>query len=45
VNSADLAILLNQWGFAGPADINGSGAVDASDLAIMLGAWGSCSGT
>jgi hypothetical protein len=45
VNSADLAILLNSWGFSGPADINGSGAVDASDLAIMLGAWGTCSGT
>jgi len=27
-----------------PADINGSGTVDASDLAAVLGAWGTCSG-
>jgi hypothetical protein len=27
-----------------PADVDGSGSVDASDLAAVLGAWGACSG-
>ena len=27
-----------------PADLDGSGTVDASDLAVVLGAWGPCSG-
>jgi|688.fasta_scaffold91690_5 hypothetical protein len=29
---------------AGPADLNGDGAVNGDDLGIMLGAWGPCSG-
>ena len=45
VGSSDLAILLNQWGIAGSADINGSGVVDAADLGAMLAAWGGCPGT
>jgi hypothetical protein len=27
-----------------PADIDGSGTIDAADLAAVLGAWGTCSG-
>ena len=27
-----------------PADLDGSGSVDAGDLAILLNAWGSCAG-
>ena len=27
-----------------PADIDGSGTIDAADLAAVLGAWGACSG-
>lgn len=45
INGADLAILLSQWGPAGPttvSDIDGSGFVDGADLSILLGGWGPC---
>ncbi|TVQ31959.1 MAG: choice-of-anchor B family protein [Phycisphaeraceae bacterium] len=46
VGSADLAILLGNWGpcpnppAACPADLTGDGQVGAADLAILLGEWG-----
>jgi len=42
VSSADLAILLSQWGLTGPADLDGSGEVDSADLSTLLSAWGGC---
>jgi hypothetical protein len=40
VGPLDLALLLGDWGAStSPADLNGSGTVDAPDLAILLGAW------
>ncbi|MCX5652845.1 MAG: hypothetical protein NTU45_15865 [Planctomycetota bacterium] len=42
VGSADLALLLSQWGGAGAGDLDGDGATGARDLAAMLGAWGAC---
>ncbi len=39
VDASDLAILLSNWGTAGPGDIDGSGVVEAPDLAILLGKW------
>lgn len=42
VGSADLGILLGDWGMSGgPADFDGGG-VGSGDLAILLGAWGPC---
>ncbi|TVQ30789.1 MAG: hypothetical protein EA376_11755 [Phycisphaeraceae bacterium] len=46
VGSADLAILLGNWGPCPsgqpcPADLDCDGAVGSSDLAILLGSWGS----
>ncbi|MEY3026245.1 MAG: Dockerin type domain [Planctomycetota bacterium] len=41
VNSADLTILLNQWGTSGSsADLNGDGTVGSADLSILLSSWG-----
>ena len=40
VDSADLSILLNNWGNAGAGDVDGNGAVDSGDLAAVLNAWG-----
>jgi hypothetical protein len=42
VNSADLSILLSQWGSCGAcsADLDGNGSVGSSDLARLLAAWG-----
>ncbi|TVQ31870.1 MAG: hypothetical protein EA376_07735 [Phycisphaeraceae bacterium] len=46
VGSADLAILLGNWGMCPPepdpcpADLNGDGSVGSADLAILLGNWG-----
>ncbi len=40
VNSADLAILLSQWGGPGFGDLTGDGVVDSGDLAILLSNWG-----
>lgn len=39
VNSADLAMLLGQWGFDGSADLTADGTVDAADLSMLLGYW------
>jgi len=40
VDSADLALVLNNWGNAGVGDVDGSGVVDSGDLAAALNAWG-----
>jgi len=41
IDTADLGILLDQFGSVGPdADINGDGVVDTADLGILLGAFG-----
>lgn len=43
VGSADLAIVLGEWGEMGSiANISGSGQVGSGDLAIVLGNWGAC---
>jgi hypothetical protein len=39
VDAADLAILLDAWGTAGPGDLDGDGIVGATDLAALLSAW------
>lgn len=48
VNSADLAIVLGDWGPASmpcaPADLDGSGVIDSGDVTVLLGKWGSCPG-
>ncbi|MCB9838412.1 MAG: hypothetical protein H6813_03655 [Phycisphaeraceae bacterium] len=41
VDTADLGILLGQFGGAGSADLNNDGVVDTADLGILLGAFGS----
>jgi hypothetical protein len=41
VDTADLGILIGQFGSAGPgADINGDNTVDTADLGILIGAFG-----
>jgi len=44
VNTADLLLLLRNWGSTNPdppaADINGDGIVDTQDLSILLFLWG-----
>ncbi|MDY7109152.1 MAG: C25 family cysteine peptidase, partial [Planctomycetota bacterium] len=42
VNTADLLILLENWGTAGDGDIDGDGEVDTADLLALLSAWGNC---
>ena len=47
VNSADLLMIINNWGFnLGPADIapppNGNGVVNAADLLMVINSWGAC---
>jgi len=45
VNTADLLILLGNWGCAGsmcPGDVDFDGDVDTSDLLALLAAWGPC---
>jgi hypothetical protein len=42
--SGDTAFYLVSPPLPCPADLNGSGAVDAADLSILLGAWGSAGG-
>jgi len=39
VNSADLSILLSQWGGSGAGDINQDGVVNALDIAQLMGSW------
>jgi hypothetical protein len=40
VGSADLAILLGEWGTPGPlGDLDGDGVVGSSDLTVLLGRW------
>ena len=41
VDSADLALLLGDWGACPgcPEDLNGDGTVNSFDLALLLGAW------
>jgi murein tripeptide amidase MpaA len=40
VDSADLTIILNNWGNPGVGDLNGNGVVESGDLASLLSAWG-----
>ena len=40
IDTADLGILLGQFGGAGSADLNDDGVVDTADLGILLGAFG-----
>ena len=43
VGQSDLVVLLDYLGTDyPPADLDGSGVVDAEDLALMLGQWGFC---
>jgi len=42
VSSADLSVLLAQWGGAGSADLDGSGVVGPSDISMMINRWGAC---
>ncbi|MCB9838731.1 MAG: hypothetical protein H6813_05280 [Phycisphaeraceae bacterium] len=44
VDTADLGILLGQFGAAGSADINNDGVVDTADLGILLGMFGGVCG-
>jgi hypothetical protein len=39
VDSADLGILLSNWGNAGRSDINRDGTTDSADLGALLSAW------
>jgi len=40
VNSADLGVLLAEWGSPG-ADLTGDGTTNSADLGVLLAAWGS----
>ena len=42
VGGADIAMMLQSWGFEGIADLDHSGAVDGADLTLLLAAWGKC---
>jgi hypothetical protein len=39
VGGSDLAIMLVNWGGAGPTDLDGNGLTDGGDLAQLLAAW------
>jgi hypothetical protein len=39
IDSADLGVLLANWGGTGAGDIDGSGTVDSADLGALLSAW------
>jgi len=45
VNTADLSILISQWGVCTgcSADLNGNGWVNTADLSILISQWGECS--
>jgi endonuclease/exonuclease/phosphatase family metal-dependent hydrolase len=40
IDTADLGILIGQFGGMGSADINGDGTVDTADLGILIGVFG-----
>ncbi len=40
IDTADLGILISQFGGPGSADINGDGVVDTADLGILIGVFG-----
>lgn len=42
VDSADLGLLLAQWGTVGSGDLNNDGVVNAADLGLALAYWGPC---
>ena len=45
VDGGDLTLLLNNWGFSGPAvvgDVNRDGTVDGADITAVLVFWGVC---
>jgi len=45
VNAADLGVILNSWGIAGPqgfGDLDHNGLVNAADLSLLLSNWGPC---
>ena len=43
VNTADLLIIINNWGSNNPvADINGDGIVNTADLLAVINGWGPC---
>jgi parallel beta-helix repeat protein len=42
VDSADLGLLLAQWGTVGSGDLNNDGVVNAADLGLELAYWGPC---
>jgi hypothetical protein len=44
VNTADLSILVSQWGECAGclADLNGNGWVNLADLSILISQWGKC---
>ncbi len=44
VNTADLSILISQWGECEGclADLNGNGWVNTADLSILISQWGEC---
>ncbi len=44
VNTADLSILLSQWGDCDKclADLDGNGQVNTADLSILISQWGEC---
>ncbi|MDY7109707.1 MAG: hypothetical protein SYC29_13815 [Planctomycetota bacterium] len=45
VNTADLLVLLGDWGCEGPdcdGDVNADQRTDTEDLLLLLGAWGEC---
>jgi len=42
VNTADLLMLLGNWGGSGDGDINDDGVVNTADLLMLLAAWGEC---
>jgi hypothetical protein len=45
VNTADLSILISQWGECQGclADLNDNGWVNTADLSILISQWGTCS--
>jgi hypothetical protein len=42
VDTADLLILLGNWGTSGPGDLDENGVVNTADLLMLLANWGPC---